>query len=210
MTTNVILGVDFLIQNKAVINFNDNTIFLDSKEYELSPARDYTDFDSIFDEKTGIMKIETDKAMKTVEMAIEDYKKNNPEIGTIKKFTHKIHYNSAEIVSVKPYKVPIHIKEATKKEIHKLLKMNIIQKSESPFNSPALPIYKRNGTVRLEIDYRKINANTTPEAYPFPDARDMVLELGGSTIFSQLDLSMDYYQILMDADRRKYTAFSIW
>ncbi|KAG0439306.1 Transposon Tf2-9 polyprotein [Dictyocoela muelleri] len=141
---------------------------------------------------------------------ISDYQINNPTLGTIKNFNHKIHYNSSEIISLTPYKIPINIREQTKKEIKRLLQLKIIQKSDSPFNSPALPILKSNGNVRLVIDYRKINAHTVSDSFPFPEPMDILSDLKGSTIFSQIDLSSGYYQIPMEENSRKYTSFSIY
>ncbi|KAG0420219.1 Retrovirus-related Pol polyprotein from transposon opus, partial [Dictyocoela roeselum] len=79
--------------------------------------------------------------------------------------------------------VPINMREQTKGEIKRLLELNIIQKSDSPFNSPALPILKNNGTVRLVIDYRKINANTVSDSFPFPEPMDILADLKDQLYF---------------------------
>ncbi|KAG0427973.1 Retrovirus-related Pol polyprotein from transposon 17.6 [Dictyocoela muelleri] len=210
MTTDLILGVDFLIKNRAQINFETSTMILDNREYDISPILDYNKAEDVFNTKTSIMKIDTDEIPDDIANKIREYKINNPAVGSIESFKHTIHYTSPNIVSLAPYKVPIQIRKLTKEEINRLLALKIIRKSNSPFNSPALPIYKRNNSVRLAIYFRKINAYTTPELYPFPDTIDFISELKGSTVFSQIDLSMGYYQIPMDPQSMKYTSFSIF
>ncbi|KAG0420474.1 Transposon Tf2-6 polyprotein [Dictyocoela roeselum] len=210
MTTDLILGVDFMIKNKTQINLETAIISLDNKEYDLSIALSGNEADRIFNNKTSILKVDTQQIPRDLETQIKDYRANNPIVGTIEQFKHTIHYNSPEVIALTPYKVPLNIRKQTKAEIKRLLELKIIQKSNSPFNSPALPIFKRDGTVRLAIDYRRINANTTPESYPFPEMTDIITDLKGSAIFSQIDLSMGYYQIAMDPQSRKYTSFSIF
>lgn len=166
--------------------------------------------DDVFTNKSNIFLLNRAKQQSDLSRIIADYKTNNPIVGTIENFNHKIHYNSPEIISLTPYKVPINIREQTKGEIKRLLELNIIQKSDSPFNSPALPILKNNGTVRLVIDYRKINANTVSDSFPFLEPMDILADLKGSSIFSQIDISSGYYQIPMDNYNRKYTRFSIF
>ncbi|MGL4501242.1 MAG: reverse transcriptase family protein, partial [Planktothrix sp.] len=152
-------------------------------------------------EKTEVGELET---------LIRDYKDSNPEVGQIEGVEHTILLTSSEPISAKPYKIPLALREKTKEDVNRLLRLNIIQKSDSPYNSPALPIYKRNGSIRLASDYRKINSHTSPEAYPFSEPFDILVGLKGSVVLSQIDLSMGYYQISMSPESRKFTAFSIF
>ncbi|KAG0437997.1 hypothetical protein DMUE_3365 [Dictyocoela muelleri] len=109
------------------------------------------------------MKIDTNEIQDDIADKIREYKINNPVVGTIESFKHTIHYTSPNIILLTPYKVPINIIIQTKEVFNRLLALKIIRKSNSPFNFPAIPIYKRNGSVRLEIDFPRINAKTTLE-----------------------------------------------
>ncbi|KAG0441899.1 Transposon Ty3-G Gag-Pol polyprotein [Dictyocoela muelleri] len=84
-----------------------------------------------------------------------------------------------------------------------------MRKSKSPFSSPAFPIRKRNGKIRLVVDYRDLNKNTLPIIQLFPMVHDCLLTLKGSKVFSQIDLNSGYYQISLDRNSIKYTAFSL-
>ncbi|KAF9761135.1 Transposon Tf2-9 polyprotein [Nosema granulosis] len=66
---------------------------------------------------------------------------------------------------------------------------------------------KKNGDIGLLIDYRALNKKTIKQGYPFPSIQNSLTEPKGSTIFSQLDLNMGYYQIEIDKESVAKTAF---
>ncbi|KAG0437952.1 hypothetical protein DMUE_3391 [Dictyocoela muelleri] len=130
----LILGVDFMKNNKAIINLEESTIRLDNKIYELQ-VTDKTVADEIFANKSNIMCINQTKITTDIERLISEYKSNNLTVGTIDNTSQKIQYKSVNIVNLTPYRVPINIREQTNDEIKRLLKLKIIQKSDSPFYS---------------------------------------------------------------------------
>ncbi len=68
---------------------------------------------------------------------------------------------------------------------------------------------KKDGTYRPVIDFRKLNAVTEGETFPLPVLSDLLMNLGeGNKFFSPLDLLSGYWQVPMDPESRKYTAFS--
>jgi hypothetical protein len=71
-----------------------------------------------------------------------------------------------------------------------------------------LLVNKKDGTKRPCIDFRKLNAVTTKDAYPMPRIDDMLDALGGKSFFSTLDLASGYWQIPVHADDREKTAFA--
>lgn len=104
---------------------------------------------------------------------------------------------------------PIHPQdiEAVRKHIQELLDTGVIRESESPFSSPIVVVRKKNGQVRLCIDYRRLNLQTIKDAYSLPKLEDTFRALNGSQWFSVLDLKSGFYQIeVEDADKPK-TAF---
>ncbi len=89
------------------------------------------------------------------------------------------------------------------------MKLNIIKKSTSDFTSAAFPILKRNGEIRLVVDYRNLNLLTQKTNYPLPNMQDLLTTFRGSAYFSSLDLQQGYYQIVMAPESRKFTSFII-
>lgn len=104
---------------------------------------------------------------------------------------------------------PIHPRdiEAVRDHLRDLLEAGVIRESESPFSSPIVVVRKKNGDIRLCIDYRKLNLQTVKDAYALPNLEESFSALTGSRWFSVLDLKSGYYQIEMaEADKPK-TAF---
>ena len=68
--------------------------------------------------------------------------------------------------------------------------------------------HKKNGRVRICVDYRKLKC-TTKDAYPLPRPDEVQDRLKGSTVFSTLDLRSGYWQLPVHADDRPKTAFCL-
>ena len=94
-----------------------------------------------------------------------------------------------------------------KKQLADLLKKGYIQPSTSPFGAPVLFVHKKDGTLRLCVDYRALNKNTIKNRYPLPRIEDLMDRLVGAKYFTKIDLYSGYHQIrIKEADISK-TAF---
>uniref|UniRef100_A0A4W5KP85 ribonuclease H n=1 Tax=Hucho hucho TaxID=62062 RepID=A0A4W5KP85_9TELE len=97
--------------------------------------------------------------------------------------------------------------EDVRKHLNNLKSSGIISESRSPYASPIVVVRKKNGTIRMCVDYRTLNKRTVPDHYTVPRVEDALTCLSGSKWFSVLDLRSGYYQIPMgDTDKEK-TAF---
>ena len=85
----------------------------------------------------------------------------------------------------------------------------MVQPSESPWSSPVLIVPKKNGKMRMCVDFRKVNALCKKNAYPIPFIHDILNQLKDAVWVSSIDLISGYHQILMHPDSRKYTAFTV-
>ncbi|GFT35084.1 retrovirus-related Pol polyprotein from transposon 297 [Trichonephila clavipes] len=99
-------------------------------------------------------------------------------------------------------------KELLKKELDSLLQQGIIVECESPYASPVVLIPKPNGSMRLCIDYRKLNAQTVPDSYPLPRMDDLLNEAKPTPSMSTIDLLSGYHQVKVAAEDRDKTAFT--
>ena len=77
-----------------------------------------------------------------------------------------------------------------------------IEPSASPWTSPMVPVKKRDGSIRLCIDFRKVNSVTVPDPYNMPLIEEMLDQVGEAVYLSKLDLTKDFYQIPLDAHER--------
>jgi hypothetical protein len=76
-----------------------------------------------------------------------------------------------------------------------MLYKGYIHPSVSPWGAPTLFVKKKDGTLRLCIDYIKLNKITIKNKYPFPRIDDLFDQLRGATIFSNIDLKSGYLQV---------------
>lgn len=104
---------------------------------------------------------------------------------------------------------PIHPQDidAVRKHLQELMTAGVIRESESPFSSPIVVVRKKDGSVRLCIDFRKLNSQTIKDAYALPNLEEVFSVLTGSKWFSVLDLKSGFYQIEMDEADKCKTAF---
>ena len=82
-----------------------------------------------------------------------------------------------------------------KQQLSELIAQGFIQPSKSPYGAPVLFVKKKDGTTRMCIDYRALNAITIKNAYPLPLVDELFDRLAGAKYFSKLDLRSGYHQI---------------
>ncbi|XP_023806199.1 uncharacterized protein LOC111946697 [Oryzias latipes] len=97
--------------------------------------------------------------------------------------------------------------EDVRKHLQELLGAGIIKESRSPYASPIVIVRKKNGAIRMCIDYRLLNSRTVPDQYTTPCIEEALDSLSGSKWFSVLDLRSGYYQIAMAEEDKEKTAF---
>ncbi|KAA0060493.1 ty3-gypsy retrotransposon protein [Cucumis melo var. makuwa] len=89
---------------------------------------------------------------------------------------------------------PAELKEL-KVQLQELLDKGFIRPSVSPWGAPVLFVKKKDGSMCLCIDYRKLNKVTVKNRYPLPRIDDLFDQLQGATVFSKIDLQSGYHQL---------------
>ena len=98
-------------------------------------------------------------------------------------------------ISRTPYRMaPTELKEL-KTQLQELLDKGFIRPSISPWSAPILLFKKKDGTLRMCIDYRQINKVTVKNKYPLPRIEYLFDQLRGASVFSKIDLRSGYYQL---------------
>lgn len=124
--------------------------------------------------------------------------------------THKITLiNDAKPVKQRLYSVSPAVQAEINLEIDRMLKLGVIEESESPWCSPMAVVRKANGKTRLCLDARKLNDLTVKDAYPIPLIDGLLSRLGGTHFISSIDLKDAFWQIPLSPESRPYTAFAV-
>ena len=109
----------------------------------------------------------------------------------------------ASPVHLPPYRLP---KSTVRGEIKQLLQAGIIKPSTSPWTSPIVLVPKRDGTLRLCVDYRRLNKVTRPDPFPMPRIDDLLNGLGSAEYITTLDLTKGYWQVPVHLNSQQKTA----
>ena len=94
-----------------------------------------------------------------------------------------------------------------KQELKEMLNQGIIEPSVSECAVPIVPIVKKDGSLRLCVYYRRLNATSQTNGYPMPRIDDLIDQLGQAQFLSTLDLTRGYWQVPMGKASHHKTAF---
>jgi hypothetical protein len=97
--------------------------------------------------------------------------------------------------------------EEVRTEIKSMLELGVIEPCRSPWASPIVTVAKKDGSLRLCIDYRKLNSVTADDPYQMPRVEEMLDRLGQAEFISTIDLAKGYYQVPVRKEDQDKTAF---
>jgi hypothetical protein len=110
-------------------------------------------------------------------------------------------------VAQAPYRMaPTELVEL-KIQLQELMDKGFIRPSVSPWGAPVLFVKKKDGTLRLCIDYRQLNKVTVKNKYPLPRIDDLFDQLKGACVFSKIDLRSGYHQVMIKEKDMQKTTF---
>lgn len=98
--------------------------------------------------------------------------------------------------------------EESRNQVEDYLARGYIRPSLSPYGAPILFARKKNGKLRMCIDYRALNSLTRKNSFPLPRIDELLENLAGAYYFSKLDLASGYHQIRIAEDDIPKTAFN--
>ncbi|CAD7078596.1 unnamed protein product [Hermetia illucens] len=190
----ILIGTDILLQEGRCCTIR-------GREFKMK-----SEFENI---RTGpISSIDKEQLFEVLEKWHKCFSTNLLTIGRSNSTEMEIRVTTSKPVSRQPYKVPFPKRLKVEEMIDELLKAGIIRPSESEYSSPVILVAKSDGTDRLCIDYRVLNAITVKEPFPVPSVEEQVAQLAGNSFFTTLDFISGYYQIPIAESSKKYTAFA--
>src|SRR5579871_2626029 len=111
------------------------------------------------------------------------------------------------ISKTKLYQLLFQETEVLKKTIKDLLDKQWIVPSNSPLGAPILFVAKKDGTLRMVIDYRQLNSITIKDRYPLPWTDKLFDKLQGAKIYTKFDLHSGYHQVQIRPEDMYKTTF---
>ena len=109
------------------------------------------------------------KLTKLIQDNADIFAKDGTDLGRTSLVQHKINTKDATPLRQRAYRVSQKDREFIKSETDRMLQENLIVPSKSPWTSPVVLVWKKNGERRFCVDYRKLNNITKKDAYPFPE-----------------------------------------
>jgi hypothetical protein len=204
----VILGMDWLTENGAVINCGDKTVslrnsiggrivFQGDKYSELEIGLELNSLKEVRIEDIPVVNEFKDVFPKELPGMPPDR-----EI----EFTIDLIPGTAPIAQP-PYKMGPKELVELKAQIDELEQKGFIQESVSPWGTPVIFVDKRDGGKRMCGDYRNLNNVTIKNKYPLPRIQDLFDQVQGAGVFSKIDLRSGYHQIKIKKEDVPKTAF---
>ena len=121
---------------------------------------------------------------------------------------HRIVTGGVHPVRLPPYRIPHALRENVRQELEEMLEHGIIEHSSSDWASPLVIVRKKDSSLRLCVDYRRLNSHSKVDAYPMPRVDDLIDRVAGSPYITTLDLTKGYWQVPVAREDRENTAFT--
>ena len=137
----------------------------------------------------------------------DEFSRNDWDIGVTHLTEHAIKTEGKGPVRLPPRRVPLAHADKEKQAIEDMKAKGVIRESVSPWASPICLVSKKDGGVRLCVDYRKVNELVKPDGFPLPRVQDCLDTVAGSKWFSTFDLTSGYYQVPLKEEDIPKSAF---
>ena len=145
----------------------------------------------------------TPKQRQTVESLCDSFRDVLTDIpGTTNLVKHKIELTSSDPIRLKQYPIPFNTESIIREEVEKMLQLNVIEPSSSPYSAPIVLARKKDGTNRFCIDFRKLNNITVFDAEPMPNPDSIFSKLTGKRYVTKIDLRKGYWQVPMEDESK--------
>lgn len=199
LPTTIILGVNFWKEFNLLLFHDQNGWSCDSLEMAIGKPRGIISFE----------KLEPYQQKLLNEMVTKFQSIGDGRLGCTHLIRHKILTGDALPIKQRGYQVSPAIQERFGKELKRMIDLDVIEPSFSPWSSPAVLVKKADGRDRLCVDSRKLNSVTVRDSYPLPRVNEILDRLGKSYYLSKIDLNDFFWQIPLSDDSKEKTAFCV-
>lgn len=227
-----IIGIDMMYSRNVILDFNLKTMVYDNEDSYRSTLK----FSGLADKEfvnikkcnnTNVEEMETTVEEK-IESVLENLIQNSTngtdlirlenvlrmykevfeeKPGLMQGYEHIIRVTDETPYKLRTYTIKPTILTEVKNEIDRMLSMGIIEKSNSAYVNPLVVVIKKDKSVRLCLDARRLNERTIPEYDAPPNIEEIMNHCCGTKYISTFDLKSSFWQIKLHNHSKKYTAF---
>lgn len=138
------------------------------------------------------------------------FRKMGSNLGCAKGVKHMIDTGDSAPIKQRYYNVSPYIQKIIDAEIDNMLKLGVIECSNSAWSSPVVMVKKSSGDYRFCVDFRKVNSVTRrDDAYPLPYVNSILDRLRNARFLSSIDIKSAYWQIELEEGSKDKTAFTV-
>lgn len=105
------------------------------------------------------------------------------------------------------YRIPETLKGEVARQVNELLAQDIIYPIESEYAHQVVCVSKKNGGIRICVDYRAVNEATKDDAFPMALPQELILQVGRASFITLVDLRRGYWQVPLSEESQKLSAF---
>ncbi|KAG1168564.1 hypothetical protein G6F70_008831 [Rhizopus microsporus] len=146
--------------------------------------------------------------LKNLVMAYQDCFVEVSGLGRVDLVRHEIPIKTDAIpIKSRPFRLTWEEQDQMARELKEMVDLGLIRPSKGVWSSPCFFVRKKDGTLRLVIDYRRLNKITIKDNYPLPIIDTVLDTLAGACVFSTLDAASGYHQVPMDSTSIEKTGF---
>lgn len=214
-----ILGISMLREGECIIDFKLNTLNINNPQYKgnnchesfvqlnqlaVEVNRDDNNFHERVAEITTISNEHKQKLLQ-----IFEHHKNvfREEPGRIRGYEHELLVYDNTPFFQKGWPIPIAYQERVEEEIRKMVRFGVIERANGQYINPLVTIIKKDQSVRLCLDARKLNKVLIPDFEGAQPIHELLSNCGRVKYMSTIDLRSSFWQIPIKKECRDYTGF---
>ena len=130
------------------------------------------------------------------------------DIGRTNLMKHNILFKDDIPFQQRHRRIPPALYQEVKDQFQQLLHAGVIRQFSSLYPSAVVLVRKKNGKLRFCVDFRELNAKTVRDSYALPRIDELLDNLSGYRYFSTLDMWSGYYQVQLEEQDKRRTAFT--
>ena len=140
-----------------------------------------------------LMEFHSAFSLESGEMGCTDTTEHTIELSNEEPFKERFHHIAPPLV------------EEVRKNIQEMLDGGAIHPSQSPWCNAVVQVRKKDGSLRICIDFRKLNDRTKKDSFPLPQVQESMEAMVGACHFSCVDLKSGFWQVKMNEESHQYT-----